>query len=152
MGAASASSRPPNLLQNSDFGQWDGKRLIQWQIEVPPGVAYARGETSADMPFKCAGIVLSSKKAKAGRCSQLGQGIAPLKPKQLLDVVVVARAESRTEIEIAASQGAEDAATSQTKTRMTLWPSWQWRTARIETTASSKGNGAYISLIIPNDQ
>ena len=145
------SSKRPNLLLNTDFGQWSGRRLDHWEIEVPSGAAYVRAEASADRPFNSDGLSLTFRKVVPGQGVQLSQRITALEPRQLLEVVIVGCADTRTEIEIALTQGDEDATTSDAKARLTLWPRWQLRTARIQTPPNWKAAEGRISLKVPGE-
>ncbi|WP_422035607.1 glycosyltransferase family 2 protein [Reyranella sp.] len=140
-----------NLLGNSGFQSWTGGQLDSWQASVPRGAALGLAAPSRDQPFQAESLRISFDKPSADQAVTLSQRVAGLVSEQFVDLVVVGRAESRAEVEIflTSSSGGIVAGS---KVSLTLWPSWQRRTAAIRLPADLPEGPHGFVLIVRSGQ
>lgn len=125
-----APSTGMNVLRNASFLDWGDNGPEHWKVSVPGGTSIRRAPATADDPLTTSGILLTTGRTPADRTITLGQRVAgAFKPAQILDVVIVGYADTRADATIGLI-GCASGAVAATATT-TLWPRWQFRTARI---------------------
>lgn len=140
-----------NLLRNSGFQSWSGSQLDAWQVALPRGVSLKRVGPSRDQPFKTACLSINFDKPAADQTVTLAQRVAGLASEQFVDVVVVGKAEKRTDVEIVLTNSS-GAVIAGSKTSVTIWPSWQFRTVGIRLPAKLTDEQHGIALIVHGGQ
>ncbi len=84
-------------------------------------------------------------KPAADQAVSLAQRIVGLASEQFVDVVVVGKAEARTELEIVLTNSSGKAIAG-SKSVLTLWPVWQFRSVGIRLPSASSPTG---SMVLP---
>lgn len=145
------STGTPNVLRNSDFQSWTANQPDTWKVSVPSGVSLKRLAPSRAQPFKTACVSINFDKPAADQTVSLAQRIVGLASHQFVDVVVVGRAETRTELEIVLTNPSGKVIAG-SKAVMTLWPTWQFRTVGIRLPAKLADGQHGFALIVRGGQ
>lgn len=125
-----SESKSTNVLRNPDFQSWSGARPDSWKVSLPSGVSLRRLASSHEQPFKTASLSINFDKPAADQAVSLAQRIVGLASEQFVDVVVVGKAEARTELEIVLTNSSGKVIAG-SKSVLTLWPAWQFRSVGI---------------------
>ncbi|WP_428681729.1 glycosyltransferase family 2 protein [Reyranella sp.] len=141
----------PNLLGNSRFLSWSGNRPENWQVSLPRGVTLNRAVPSDDQPFQTESVRISFDKPATDQAVTLSQRVAGLESEQFVDLMIIGKAESRTEVDIALTDSS-GAVIPGARASVTLWPSWQLRTAGIRMSAKLSEGPHGIVLMIRSGQ
>lgn len=140
-----------NLLRNSGFQSWSGNQLEAWQVAVPRGAVLKRTAPSRDQPFKAPGLSITFEKPAPGQAVAIAQRVVGLASEQYVDVVVAGKAEKRANVEIVLTSES-GAVIPDSKVSVTLWPSWQFRTAAIRLPAKLPQGQYGVAVIVPCGQ
>lgn len=140
-----------NLLRDPGFLSWSGTKLESWQAALPRGVTLTRIPASDDQPFQAGGVRIGFDKPVSDQAVTLSQRTAGLESEQYVDVLVVGRAESRTDVDIVLTSSS-GTVMAESRVTVTLWPTWQLRTAAIRLPAKLSGGPHGIALIVRGGQ
>lgn len=140
-----------NLLHNPGFRAWSGSELESWRASLPRGVTIALAPESGNQPFQARSLRISFDKPSGDQAVTLSQRIAGFEAGQCVDLVVVGMADSRTEVEIFVTSSSGGIVAG-SKVSLTLWPSWQRRTAAIRLPADLPAGPHGFVLIVRSGQ
>jgi len=126
----SSAPAKSNVLLNALFEKWSDNRPVHWSVSAPAGVSIKRDATTRDRPFATPCVSVIFGKSPANHVVSIAQRIDGLAGQQFVDVVVVGRAEVRTEVEVALTD-ASGKVVAGARAVVILWPKWLYRTARI---------------------
>ena len=140
-----------NVLHNSGFQSWSGKQLVGWQVSLPKGASLDRAGPSRDLPVQTPCLCIKFDKAASAEAVTLSQRVVGLVSEQFVDVVVVGQADKRTEVEIVLTNS-NGAVIAGSKASLTLWPTWQLRTAEIRMPAKLSEGPHGVAVIVRGKQ
>jgi GT2 family glycosyltransferase len=140
-----------NVLRNPRFGAWQGNHPDSWTVSVSDGASIESGVTSEDQPFKSPLLSILFDKSEANQSALLAQRVSGLSSKQFVDVVVVGRAEARTELEVLLTNHAGQVVPGSRAT-LTLWPAWHFRSARMSLPSKLTGDQHGFAMIVRGAQ
>lgn len=146
-----ASPTVSNVLLNPGFEKWTENRPAHWSVSAPPGVAVKREAATPDRPFATPCLSVVFGKSPANRVVSIAQRIEAFAAQQFVDVVVVGRADARTEVEVALTNSAGKIIPG-ARTTVTLWPKWLYRTARLGLPEKLEAGQQGIALIVHEGQ
>lgn len=154
--AAAAPSPAPgptasNVLFNARFEKWTDARPVHWSVSVPPGVAIKREAATRDQPFASPCLSVNFGKSPANQVVSIAQRVEGFAAQQFVDVVVVGRADARTEVEVALTNAAGKVIPGARAT-VILWSKWLYRTARLRLPAKVEAGQQGVALIIGDGQ
>ncbi|MFN4016080.1 MAG: glycosyltransferase family 2 protein [Reyranella sp.] len=151
---APSTPAPPtvsNVLINAAFEKWTENRPSHWSVTAPPGVTIKREAASQDRPFATPCLAIAFGKSPANQVVSIAQRIEGFTAQQFVDVVVVGRADARTEVEIALTNAAGRIIPG-ARTTVILWSKWLYRPARLRLPAKLEAKQQGLALIVRDGQ
>lgn len=149
--ASPAASTVSNVLLNSGFEKWTEGRPLHWSVSSPAGVTVKRESASQDRPFATPCLSMVFGKSPANQVASIAQRIEGFAGQQFVDVVVVGRADARTEVEVALTNSSGKIIPG-ARTTVTLWPKWLYRAARLRLPAKLEAGQQGMALIVRDGQ
>ena len=151
--APAAEQAPPagptaaNVLLNARFEKWTDNRPVHWNVSAPGGVTVKREAATREHPFATPCLSVIFGKTPANHVVSIAQRIEGFAAQEFVDVVVVGRAEARTEVEVAITD-ASGKVMPAARARVILWPKWLHRTARLRLPAKLESGQQGVALIL----
>ena len=149
--AAPASPTASNVLLNARFEKWTESRPVHWSVSAPPGVTIKREPAARDQPFATPCLSVTFGKAPANHVVSIAQRIEGFAAQQFVDVVVVGRADVRTEVEVALTNSSGKIIPG-ARTTVIFWPKWLYRTTRLRLPATLEAGQQGMALIVRDGQ
>ncbi len=147
----SAGPAVSNVLRNSGFEKWAENKPAHWSVSAPPGVTIKREAAARERPFSTPCLSVIFGKAPANHVVSIAQRVEGFAAQQFVDVVVVGRADVRTEVGVALTDAAGKVIPGARAT-VILWPKWLYRTARLRLPAKVEGGQQGVAVIIGDGQ
>lgn len=149
--APTAGPTVSNVLLNAGFAKWTENRPAHWSVSAPAGVAIKREAATPERPFATPCLSVVFGKSPAHRVVTIAQRIEGFAAQQFVDIVVVGRADARTEVEVALTNSSGKIIPG-ARTTVTLWPKWLHRTARLGLPEKVEAGPQGIALIVREGQ
>jgi GT2 family glycosyltransferase len=152
--AASPSPASPtvsNVLLNPGFEKWTEDRPAHWSVTVPPGVTIKRDSPTRERPFATPCLAVVFGKSPANQVVSIAQRIEGFSAQQFVDVVLVGRADARTEVEVALTKSSGKLIPG-ARTTVILWSKWLRRTAHLRLPAKLEAGQQGLALIVRDGQ
>ena len=146
-----ASPTLSNVLLNAAFEKWTENRPSHWSVTAPSGVTIKREPASRERPFATPCLSVAFGKSPANQVVSIAQRIEGFTAQQFVDVVVVGRADARTEVEVALTNSAGRIIPG-ARTTVILWSKWLYRSARLRLPAKVEPGQQGLALIVRDGQ
>ncbi|NQW53309.1 MAG: glycosyltransferase family 2 protein [Rhodospirillales bacterium] len=146
-----ASPTVSNVLVNADFEKWKEDEPAHWSVTAPPGVTIKRESPTRERPFATPCLAVVFGKSPANHIVSIAQRIEGFSAQQFVDVVVVGRADARTEVEVALTNSSGKIIPG-ARTTVILWSKWLRRTAHLRLPAKLEAGQQGIALILRDGQ
>lgn len=140
-----------NVLLNAGFEKWTENRPAHWSVTAPPGVTIRRESATRERPFATPSLAVVFGKSPANHVVSIAQRIEGFSAQQFVDVVVVGRADARTEVEVALTNSSGKIIPG-ARTTVILWSKWLYRTARLRLPAKLEAGQQGLALIVRDGQ
>lgn len=147
----SAGPTVANVLLNSGFEKWTDDKPAHWSVTAPPGVTIKRESPTRERPFATPCLAVAFAKSPANHVVSIAQRIEGFSGQQFVDVVVVGRADARTEVEVALTNSSGKIIPGARNT-IILWSKWLRRTAHLRLPAKLEAGQQGIALILRDGQ
>jgi GT2 family glycosyltransferase len=140
-----------NVLLNARFEKWTEGRPVHWSVSAPAGVTVKRDAATRELPFATPCLSVVFGKTPANQLVSIAQRVEGFAAQQFLDVVVVGRADSRTEVEIVLTD-ASGKVIPGARATVILWSKWLFRTARLQLPGTLEAGQQGVALIVRDGQ
>jgi GT2 family glycosyltransferase len=142
-----AVAKAANVLLNSAFEKWVENKPAHWSVSAPAGVTIKREAAARDRPFATPCLSVIFGKSPANHVVSIAQRIEAFAERQFVDVVIVGRADSRTEVEVALTNSAGRIIAG-ARAAVVLSPKWLYRTARLRVPGKVEPGQQGLALIV----
>lgn len=146
-----ANTAVSNVLLNAGFEKWADDRPAHWSVTAPSGVTIKRESPTRERPFATPCLAVAFGKTPANQVVSIAQRIEGFSAQQFVDVVVVGRADARTEVEVALTNSSGKIIPG-ARTAVVLSSKWLRRTAHLRLPAKLEAGQQGLALIVRDGQ